>query len=223
MEQICESEPERLSPNVVLRPVVQGAVLPTLDYVAGPGEISYWAQLRGVFERFGVPMARVFPRPHVVLVTGRCAKLIERHNVNLQDMVAGGAASIVVGGAGAEESVHELTLAGTSEEIVSQFERYLEEISAVDASLGASARKLKRKIEYELEKLNRKARTAHGRRADQLQEETGELAANLFPDGKAQERVLNIFPYLTESGWTLIERLVQNVEVDVTDYQVLHI
>ena len=221
MERLCESEPERLSPNVVLRPVVQGAILPTLDYVAGPGEIAYWAQLRRVFERFGVPMARVFPRPHVALVTRRCVKLIEKRNVNIQDMVDGGAASIVEGNAGAESSTHERALAKASEEIMLQFERYLDEISALDSSLGASAAKLKRKIEYELDKLNQKAHAAHDRRTDQLQGETGELAANLFPGGKPQERALNIFPYLMESGWTLIQRLVQNVDVDVTDYQIV--
>jgi bacillithiol biosynthesis cysteine-adding enzyme BshC len=223
MEQVCVSEPERLSPNVVLRPVVQGAILPVLDYVAGPGEIGYWAQLRGVFERFGVPMARVFPRPHVVLVTGRCTKLIERHNVDLNRLVPGQAASIIEEDDAAENSVGERVLSEVSEGIVSQLDRYLAEISAVDASLGASAAKLKQKVEYQLEKLNRKAGAARDRRAEKTQGETGELSANLLPNNKPQERVLNIFPYLMESGWTLTERLMQNVDVDITDYQILHI
>ncbi len=223
MGQICESEPERLSPNVVLRPVVQGAILPTLDYVAGPGEIGYWAQLRGVFERFGVPMARVLPRPHVVLVTGRCAKLIERHKVDLERLVAGRAAPIVEGDTRAGSSSGELVLTGMSEGIISQFDRYLAEISAVDGSLGASAAKLRRKIAYELEKLNRKAGAARDRRAGQTQGETGELSANLLPNNKPQERVFNIFPYLMESGWTLIPRLMQNVDVGRADYQIVYI
>jgi|GEM_PF-136499 len=223
MGQICESEPDRLSPNVVLRPVVQGAILPTLDYVAGPGEIGYWAQLRGVFERFGVPMARVFPRPHVVLVTGRCAKLIERHNVDLDRLVAGQAASVVEENSGAQNSAGERVLSGLSDGIVSQFDRYLAEISAVDASLGASAAKLKLKIEYELEKLNRKAGAARERRTEQSLGETGELSANLLPNNKPQERVFNIFPYLMESGWTLIPRLMQNVDVGRAGYQIVYI
>ena len=45
--EILESEPERLSPNALLRPVFQDAILPTTAYVGGPAEIAYFAQSAG--------------------------------------------------------------------------------------------------------------------------------------------------------------------------------
>ncbi len=57
--------PERLSPNVLLRPIYQEWLLPNLAYVAGPAEVAYWLELRWVFEAFGVPMPVVYPRGHL--------------------------------------------------------------------------------------------------------------------------------------------------------------
>jgi bacillithiol biosynthesis cysteine-adding enzyme BshC len=221
MEHICESEPGRFSPNVVLRPVVQSAILPTVDYVAGPGEVAYWAQLRAVFDQFGVLMPRVVPRPHAVLVTPRCAKLLARHNVDAADVVARGEVPSVGGSATSGSSSHEHALVETCAQISSQLERYVSEMEALDASLGKSAAKLQDKVGYELDKLNRKVRAAREERAEQAQGEMEELLANLLPSGKGQERVLNVFPYLMESGWTLVPRLIHTVDSGRTGYQIV--
>ena len=219
MVDICLREPERFSPNVILRTVVQGKVLPVLDYVAGPGEIAYWAQLRPVFERFGVPMARVYPRPHVVLVSGRCAKLMRKRNIELAKIGAGDCSVLLESGFGQEELSNERALTETAERILAEFDGYAAGMSAIEVSLGASAAKLKRKIGYELAKLNEKAVAARHERIDQLQSEIRELQANLCPLGKPQERVLTIWPYLMESGWALMARLLGDVDIERTDYQ----
>jgi len=221
MEQLCRTEPGRFSPNVVLRPVIQSAILPTVDYVAGPGEVAYWAQLRAVFDHFGVLMPRVVPRPHAALVTRRCAKLLAKHNLDAADFVAGGEVPSVGGPASSESSSHEHALVETSRQIVSHLERYVSEVQALDPSLGKSAAKLQDKVGYELDKLNKKAHAARKEHAVQVQGETEELLANLFPYGKPQERVLNIFPYLMESGWTVLPRLMQTVGIGRTGYRIV--
>jgi len=223
MEGMCRSEPERFSPNAVLRTVVQGTLLPTLDYVGGPGEIAYWAQLGKVFERFGVPMARLHPRPGVVLVNRRCEKLMQKHCIEAAQITSGKDDVLVDRCSLIEKSSHEETLRETAERIAAEFERYVAQVSTVDASLGAGATKLRQKTEYALGKLAEKAAGMQHRQTEQLEAEIAELRAILFPLGKPQERVLNIFPYLMESGWGLIPGLLRDINVDRADYQAVTI
>lgn len=212
MKDICSSEPERVSPNVVLRTVVQGKMLPALDYVAGPGEIAYWAQLRAVFERFNVAMPRVFPRPHVVLINRRSARLSKRYKIDFARMSSNPETEV-------DKSSPRDKVSESSRRLMAELERYVAEISAVNPSLSASAGRLKQKVEYEIGKLNQKTSTARGQQTEQMQNEIEEIRTLLFPLGKPQERVFNIFPYLMESGLTLIPRLVHDLDVDKTDYQ----
>jgi bacillithiol biosynthesis cysteine-adding enzyme BshC len=223
MEGMCRSEPERFSPNAVLRTVVQGTLLPTLDYVGGPGEIAYWAQLGAVFERFGVPMARLHPRPGVVLVNRRCEKLMQKHCMDLAQITSGKDDALVDRCSRIEQSAHEDTLKETAERIAAVFERYVAQVSAVDASLGAGASRLRQKTEYALGKLTGKAAGMQHQQTEQLEVEIAELRAILFPLGKSQERVLNIFPYLMESGWGLMCRLLRDIDIDRAYYQVVTI
>ena len=68
---ILESKPESFSPNVVLRPVCQDYLLPTGAYVGGPGEVAYFAQLKGVYEFFEVDMPPLFPRATATIIERR--------------------------------------------------------------------------------------------------------------------------------------------------------
>ncbi|MCS6789955.1 MAG: bacillithiol biosynthesis cysteine-adding enzyme BshC [Bacteroidia bacterium] len=70
LRRIIYTHPEALSPNVFLRPVFQEMLLPNLAYVAGPGEVRYWLELRGVFEAMEVPMPVLYPRGHLRIVRG---------------------------------------------------------------------------------------------------------------------------------------------------------
>jgi bacillithiol biosynthesis cysteine-adding enzyme BshC len=62
VKQLIESEPEKFSPNVILRPLYQEMILPNLAYVGGPAEVTYWLQLKGVFDYFKVPFPILMPR-----------------------------------------------------------------------------------------------------------------------------------------------------------------
>lgn len=88
-----EEAPEEFSPNVLLRPVYQDAVLPTAAYVAGPSEIAYFAQLKRVYELFDLPMPVVYPRLSATLVGTRAQALLRRTDRSLEDVWAEGAAA----------------------------------------------------------------------------------------------------------------------------------
>jgi len=84
--QILEETPERFSPNVALRPVVQDALFPNLAYIAGPGELAYFAQLRSVYAAFEVPMPVIVLRASLSLLEPRTARLLERFHLGLPDL-----------------------------------------------------------------------------------------------------------------------------------------
>src|SRR5690606_18974169 len=75
---MIETEPDRFSPNVLLRPVVESAVFPTVAYVAGPGELSYFAQIGCLFAAHGILAPVVVPRPSVTLIDGKVRSTLEQ-------------------------------------------------------------------------------------------------------------------------------------------------
>jgi len=81
LRRIIEDEPERVSPNVALRPVVESAVFPTLAYVAGPGELAYWAELQPLFDALGVEMPVVHPRLGATIVESKIQKVLDKFDV----------------------------------------------------------------------------------------------------------------------------------------------
>ncbi len=71
--EAARTVPETFSPNVLLRPIVEDALFPTVCYVSGPNELAYLAQLRGVYEHFGVPMPLVYPRASATVLDSASA------------------------------------------------------------------------------------------------------------------------------------------------------
>ena len=84
-----DEAPEKFSPNVLLRPLFQDALLPTAVYVAGSSEIAYFAQLKPVYALFGIPMPVVHPRLSATLVNSRVLALLARDGLGIEDVWAG--------------------------------------------------------------------------------------------------------------------------------------
>jgi len=77
--------PEVFSPNVALRPICQDTILPTLTYVGGPSEISYFAQLSKVYRAFNVTMPIIYPRSTGTIVEERVMKTMEKYQLQITD------------------------------------------------------------------------------------------------------------------------------------------
>src|SRR5262249_57972721 len=76
--------PSGFSPNVLLRPVVQDTIFPTICYVAGPNELAYLGQLRGVYEHFGVPMPLFYPRASATILDSAALRFLTKYNLPLE-------------------------------------------------------------------------------------------------------------------------------------------
>ena len=82
----AKENPSLFSPNVLLRPIYQDALLPTVAYVGGPGEIAYFAQMKGVYEAFGLPMPVIYPRKSVTIVEKKVDHVLKKYDLKIPDL-----------------------------------------------------------------------------------------------------------------------------------------
>ena len=220
---LLEQAPERFSPNVVLRPVVEGHLFPTVAYVAGPGEASYYAQLGPVYEAFGVPMPVVYPRASVTLVEGKVQKVLDRYGLTAADLD------------GDLEGLHRrLVLAEAEHDVEAAFgdaARQLHEAvnglkpvaQAADPTLAKSAEATRAALQHELDALKQKVVRAEKRSHDQVRAQLEKAQAGLFPTGRPQERVLSPLYVLNKYGLDLVPRLVAGLPTDTTAHQIVEL
>jgi len=207
----AHESPERFSPNVALRPIVQDTLFPTLAYVAGPGELAYFAQLRPVYAAFDVPMPVIVPRATLSLLEPRIAQLLTRFRLGLQDLTAEPeqlASRILRAQLPPDLGA---TLAAARQGLGEIFRRIGEAVAAVDPTLKATAGQAGGHIKGHLDQLERKAVQALKRREADTGQQLQRLRDALMPGGKLQERVYPLLPYLAKYGFALVRTLREQI------------
>lgn len=217
------ASPERFSPNVLLRPIVQDTLFPTICYVAGPSELAYLGQLREVYEHFGVPMPLIHPRATATLADSATARFLTKYSVPLEDLQPQDESAL-------NRLLH-TQLPPTVEAAVSEaegairasMERVIGTMPAVDPTLAGAARTTLGKIEHELRTLRGKLIHAAKKRDDTLRRQFVRAQQQTFPHGHPQERSLAVMYFLNLYGPALIDRLLEELPVDLGKHWVLTI
>lgn len=204
--------PELFSTNVVLRPVVQGALFPDLAYVGGPGEINYFGLYRDVFGALGRQMPVIYPRFSATLVEPALARYLEKQGLTLPDVcyrLAEKRQELL-------EREDRLGLAALFDEFRTGFDaRYatlVEAVLSLDGSLSYVAEENRKQIRAQINRLEDKARQQHRKNCEVALRQFERLGAHLYPGG-LQERVVSIIPYLVKYGPDLVTKLVDAFEV----------
>jgi uncharacterized protein YllA (UPF0747 family) len=221
MLALLETAPERFSPNVALRPVVQQALFPAAAYVAGPGEIAYWAQLKPVFDHHGVTMPVVWPRSRAVMITPKEHRRLTAFGLTVDDL------------ARSEETLLQRVLAATPTPLSGALERRR---AAVDTELAelvreleaashpsavALAEQLRSLAARGFERIENNLIMSDTRRVEETKKRLTLLRNRLAPFGKPQERVLSPFNYLLSQGLGFVDRLLN--ELDPEDWRIREI
>ncbi len=213
---------EQLSPNALLRPVVQDFVLPTVAYVGGPAELAYMAQSQVLYRELLGRMPVMVSRGGFTLLDARSAKLMERYGLSLpaffhgQDGVRDAIAQKLVPPALTEEF-------GNVRRTVSQsMERLRDDLASFDATLAAAANKSLAKITYQLSKMEGKTARETLKRNQRAMADASYMSGLIFPDKHLQERYYSILPFLARHGVVdLMDTLYQHVRLECPDHQVL--
>ncbi len=221
--ELLNDKPGRFSPNVLLRSVVQDHLLPTAAYVAGPSEIAYFAQMKTVYEMFGVPQPIIFPRISMTLLAGQTAELLEDIGADAIDLAAGPQelfSRLVL--EKLSDDVERLT-AEPGRQIDDIMENLSETLAAFDAGLRDATEPVRRKIAHQIETLRRKILKVGRRKNQDLKHRIDKVYKRVFPGGAPQERVLNVTSFLAEYGFEFIDRLYEASDIFSDQHQVLNL
>ena len=215
------AHPERFSPNVLLRPIVQDRIFPTVCYVSGPAELAYQAQLGGVYREFGVEAPLLYSRASATLADGAAMRFLERSSLALETMH------------GQDDSVLNQWLAN---QLPAELERGIAEadtlvseridalkasVSTIDPTLAGAVDTTRDKMRETLKTLHSKIIQAAKRKDDTLRRQFVRTRALTFPEGVPQERSLNVVFFANRYGLNFADALLDSLPLETDKHYVL--
>jgi bacillithiol biosynthesis cysteine-adding enzyme BshC len=221
--QLFDASPESFSPNALLRPVIQDALLPTAAYVAGPAEIAYFAQAAVTYRRLLGRMPVIMPRESATLVEARVARLLRKYNLEFGDVLRGRRHLR----SRMERALLPKALArrlDAGEQSLQKLLRGLRlPVSKLDQSLAGAFDTAERKMLYQFGKLRARAARSLALRSAVLDAHEREIAGALLPEGDLQERALCFLPMLAAHGAGLLDELSRKIAFGGAQHQVLYL
>lgn len=199
--------PGALSPNVLLRPVVERALLPTVAYVAGPGELAYFAQVSAVAAALHLDAPMAVPRWSGTLIEPHIAELMQRLGVTTDDFADPHAAEVRFAReawpAGVSAAMEQLR-----RDLAARLGGLRSSLQALDGATPApSVDGAARAIEWRLQRLERRITAAVKARETALLQALATIRGSLYPGGVRQERALNLIPLLARHGMGLLDEM----------------
>lgn len=211
---LLDEHPEHFSPNVALRCVIQQTLFPVAAYVAGPSELAYWGQFKGVFDHFGKSMPVVYPRAGAALSSLKLNKLMRKYGLTIGELDGN-----------QDEVIQKALRSVTKSDALEHFENHRRALLATLSSLQADlatdtpvaasvASNLTDDVTRKLSRLETIILQSDSKKLETVQTHVTRLCENLLPGKKPQERMHTIFPYLFEHGWSLIDVLDRELDIE---------
>jgi len=221
INELLVQAPERFSPNVVTRPIIQEFLFPTLAYVPGPGELNYWAQLGEVFDTLGFIMPILYPRLSVVVLTASWQKSLIKEALTLEDVYRGLEKQ-------RERCVRERDDQHIDERIqrlrlqVEKAYAELEPLKEIHVNVQDWLVRNEAKVYFQLDYLKKKVWQAQRKRCREELIRLQELEDGITPNHSRQERVLNPLSFVARYGLSFVDRIAElSMTGDFTEHQIL--
>lgn len=209
------------SANVLLRPIVQDVILPTVAYVAGPSELAYLGQAQVLYPIFGRPMPAVYPRSGFTLVDSRVERWMEKYQLAIDDIWQGKEHLTQRIASTAFSEGWEERFNQTEGELTNLLARLRKDIEALDPTLLDALNHAEEKIQFQIERLKGKLTRAALNRSEVLARHEQALLRAITPERELQERRVSGAYFLGRAGYGLLERLLEQIPTDSSDHRIM--
>jgi uncharacterized protein YllA (UPF0747 family) len=206
---------------VLLRPLVQDRLFPTVCYVGGPSELAYQAQLKTVYREFGIEAPLLYPRVSATLLDSGAARFLQRHQLPLLSLQAQDDSALNKLLESQLPPGLERLLEDTGQEIGRRAEQLRTEVGRLDPTLSQAVDSTVERMRESLKTLNHKIVQAAKRKDETLRRQFMRTRALAFPAGQPQERALNVVFFLNLFGSSLCDRLCGILPLDAARHYVL--
>ena len=219
------ANPQNFSPNVFLRPVLQDAILPTIGYVAGPGELAYYAQMKPLYPFFGMKMPVIFPRLSITLIESGIERIMEKlpfemheYNQRIEDLEAAYVEHT--------NSFDVEGMFGTWKQAIADASTDPTEfVKKIDPTLEGTAGKVTAGFSNEIDKLKGKVYRSIKQQEQTQLKRIVRIKAQLFPDG-LQERSVSPVYFMNKYGlniWRNIREQFERGNLDLTTHHIIRL
>jgi bacillithiol biosynthesis cysteine-adding enzyme BshC len=223
LSSLIEAEPEKFSPNVLLRPICQDYILPTAFYVGGASEIAYFAQVMSLYQIFDIPAPVIYPRSSATLVEKNISSAIEKFDLNLQDIFAEPEKlknNII---SKMSEGSLENMFSKSAHEMELIFDKLQEKLFDIDKTMSETENKYKQNSLNNLNQLKSKALEAQKKKYETTLRQIDKITVNLYPDKNLQEREINFLFFANKYGLEVINKIYEELEINIFEHQVIYL
>jgi bacillithiol biosynthesis cysteine-adding enzyme BshC len=197
VRNLIEYEPEKFSPNVLLRPLYQEIILPNLAYIGGPSEVVYWLQLKSVFAHFKIPFPILMPRNFATVMDAPVIRRFEKTGLEIKDLFE--EKNYLFNHWTLKNSSQDLSLNAFMENARSIFDEIRKQAGKIDSTLEPHVAAKSKQTVHQLEIIEKKMLRAEKRRYTEKLRQVEMVKDTLFPGGSLQERTDNFLNFFQQN------------------------
>lgn len=220
---ILETDPSKFSPNVLLRPICQDYIFPTAFYVAGPAEISYFAQIMPLYKLFNLEQPIIYPRSSATIVEKNIKKVIDKFGLKYQDIFSDKNALID----SVLRQVSSTNIEGDfrifENEVSIIFNKIKKKLLSIDNTLEDSVEKTNKKINESISSLKEKTFEAQKKKHEVTIRQINKVSAILYPNSNLQERELNFIYFANKYGMEFGKNIFEEIKINQFEHQIIEL
>lgn len=223
LAEIIKDTPEQISPNVALRPLIQDYIFPTVGYIAGPAEVTYFAQISAIYNHFEQTMPVIYPRHRITIIENKIQRILDKLEIDISELFKHKSDFLEFHIQQKQSKTTFNEIESIQNEINQKVDQLEKIISEIDPTLINTIQKTGQKINSNIEQVIHKLTNAIEQKEAVEINQVKRTLLHLFPENNFQERVINIIYLLIKYGPDFIHNLYEKLPVDSKEHYILNL